>query len=74
MDAKLYREILFDYLFPFIAEKYDFNIKLHQDNDPKHTSKLCRAVLSDNDIIWVTILKFSKKILTSSKKFYLKKA
>lgn len=54
MDAKLYREILFDYLFPFIAEKYDFNIKLHQDNDPKHTSKLCRAFLSDNDILWVT--------------------
>ena len=56
MNAELYREILHEFLFPFIAEKYDFKIKLHQDNDPKHTSKICKAVITDNDIEWVVFL------------------
>jgi hypothetical protein len=26
---------------------------LHQDNDPKHTSKMAREFLTNSDIIWV---------------------
>ena len=58
MDADLYREILLDYLFPFMASKYDFDCILLQDNDPKHSSVKCRSVFSENDIKWVNFCFF----------------
>ena len=46
MDAKLYNEIPNSFLFPYCAANFDINdIVLHQDNDPKHTSKLCKGTL-----------------------------
>ena len=53
MDAQIYRDIISFYLFPFMGEKYDFMCTLHQDNDPKHTSKLIKANLNRNGIKWV---------------------
>jgi hypothetical protein len=53
MNAKLYKEILGDFLIPFMASKYDFNCILHQDGDPKHTSKMCKDYLDRNQINWV---------------------
>jgi transposase len=54
MDAVLYKEILLDYLFPFIGGNYGFHRAiLHQDNDPKHTSKLCKGVLNRYGINWI---------------------
>ena len=53
MDASLYRDILVFDFFPFMAAKFDFDCILHHDNDGKHTSKLCKSVLNDNNIKWV---------------------
>ena len=53
MDAALYRDILVFDFFPFMAAKYNFDCVLHQDNDGKHASKLCKAVLTENNINWV---------------------
>ena len=54
MDRYLYRDILVFDFFPFMAGAYnDFDCYLHQDNDGKHASKLCRDVLNDNNINWV---------------------
>jgi hypothetical protein len=53
MDASLYRDILVFDFFPFMAAKFDFDCILHQDNDGKHTSKLCKSILNDNNIKWV---------------------
>ena len=54
MDALLYRDILVFDFFPFMAAKFNFDCILHQDNDGKHASNLCKAILKDNDINWVT--------------------
>ena len=48
MDADTYNQIMHEFLFPFIADKYDFNIVLHQDNDPKHTSRKCKSIVINN--------------------------
>ncbi|CAF0953586.1 unnamed protein product [Brachionus calyciflorus] len=53
MDSELYREILADYLIPFGALKFNSSFILHQDNDPKHNSKICRDFLKKNGINWV---------------------
>ena len=51
MDAGMYNQILLRYLCPFGSYKY-VKYVLHQDNDPKHTSKLCKEFISDNNINW----------------------
>ena len=56
MDKYLYREILVFKLFTFMAAKYNFACVLHLDNDAKHLSGLCKAILMDNNINWVKIL------------------
>jgi hypothetical protein len=56
MTSELYREIFFDAFFPFMAAAYNFDCTLHQDNDPKHKSKLLRDLFSENDIDWVKII------------------
>ena len=54
MDATLYNEILNSFLFPYCAANFDINdIVLHQDNDPKHTSKLCKGTLDRLGIKWI---------------------
>ena len=36
-----------------MAAKFDFDCILHQDNDGKHTSKLCKEALKEANINWV---------------------
>ncbi len=36
-----YKEILLNYLYPFILDKFQGRAYVHQDNDQKHRSKLC---------------------------------
>ena len=56
MDSNLYHEILVFDFFPFMAAHFDFDCVLHQDNDAKHGSKLCRDILKNNQIKWVCII------------------
>ena len=54
MNSEIYMEILSDFLLPFMAAH--FNITegvLHQDNDPKHTSRLCKDFLVNSGISWI---------------------
>lgn len=54
MDSLLYQETLITFLFPFCADKFTMsNVILHQDNDPKHTSKLCVKTLQKIGIKWI---------------------
>ncbi|RNA15871.1 Transposable element Tcb2 transposase [Brachionus plicatilis] len=55
LDSILYREILAQNLLPFGAINYDFWFKLHQDNDPKHRSKICTNFLEKNNVYWTII-------------------
>ena len=62
MDKFLYQDIILRNFYPFMAAKYDLNCILHQDNDPKHLSKVCTDALAENGIKWVKIffiLKFN---------------
>ena len=53
MDSHFYREVIKDHLFPFDGEKFNYEVNLHQDNDTKHTSKICADALKNLNIIWV---------------------
>ncbi len=54
MDSILYNEILTDYFIPFASRAYGIkNFNLHQDNDPKHSSKICTNFLERNQIKWI---------------------
>jgi len=51
MNCVLYLEILADFLLPFMAK--NFNVidgVTHQDNDPKHTSRLYTNFLENSGI------------------------
>jgi transposase len=39
-------------LYPFVTNTFDGQSLLHQDNDPKHSSKLCIDALEDARITW----------------------
>lgn len=56
MDAELYSEILCNNLIPDIATVFNriSDVIIHQDNDPKHSSRICKRVLKDNGIFWVS--------------------
>jgi hypothetical protein len=41
MNQNGYNEILLRYLYPFILDRYNGRAYVHQDNDPKHRSRLC---------------------------------
>ena len=56
MDSEFYREVIYDYLFPFVAEKFNYKAKLHQDNDPKHKSAICTNALENLGIKWVSLI------------------
>lgn len=53
MDSYLYNEIIQDFLHPFVMQKFYGRINLHQDNDPKHCSRLCAETLQNLEINWV---------------------
>ena len=54
MNSRIYQEILVTFLFPFLAEKFNMTCAiLYQDNDLKHTSKLCKETLSTAGVKWV---------------------
>jgi hypothetical protein len=52
MDSEVYAEILYRYLIPFTSSS-DISFNLHQDNDTKHSSKLCTEILKKFNIPWV---------------------
>ena len=49
----MYKDIIEKYVFPSAEEKFNGNMKLHQDNDSKHISKICVKSLQDLNINWV---------------------
>ena len=53
MDANLYSIIIKKFVLPFAAAEYDFDCTIHQDNDPKHNSLLCRNLLERFNIEWI---------------------
>ena len=54
MDAPIYQEILVTFLFPYLAENFHMtDTILHQDNDPKHSSFLCKTTLSNAGVKWL---------------------
>jgi hypothetical protein len=59
MDSEFYREIIKEHLFPFIGKKFNYQAKLHQDNDTKHNSKICSDALKDLNINWVNHFTFT---------------
>ena len=56
LNAEGYAQILYDHLIPYVASKFTNNsdVIIHQDNDPKHSSIICKKVLKDNKLYWVT--------------------
>ncbi len=64
---------------PFILDKYDGNCILHQDNDGKHNSALCRGILERYCINWNKAPPYSPDLNTIEevwavlKRFVLKK-
>ena len=64
MDKYLYRDILVFELFPFMAAKYSFDCVLHQDNDANQLSGLCKAILIEININWVSKFYFISKTKT----------
>ena len=52
MDAPFYVNILDKTLLPFLQNVYPDGHRFMQDNDPKHTSRLGRHFLEDNEVTW----------------------
>jgi hypothetical protein len=59
MDANVFVEIASNYLIPKANEMYGRNWFLHQDNDPKHTSRLVVNFLQYNNVRWVNKTEFT---------------
>lgn len=55
MDSDLYKEIIMSYFIPFVAAKFNFCCKIHQDNARTHTSYKCESALYNFNIDWVKI-------------------
>lgn len=53
MDAPRYKQILEAGLLPFIDECYPDGHRLHQDNDPKHCSKLIENFFTEKGVVWL---------------------
>lgn len=53
MNANMYREIIYEYLIPFVGSNFNYFCNLHQDNDSKNRSKICQSVLYNFNINWV---------------------
>ena len=52
MDAPVYIDVLEKTLLPFLSDVYPDGHRFMQDNDPKHTSRLGRRFLEDNEVTW----------------------
>ena len=52
MDSELYREIFYEFLPSYIGENEGITI-LHQDNDSKHCSLICRNAVRGIGLKWV---------------------
>ncbi|KAK6192104.1 hypothetical protein SNE40_003642 [Patella caerulea] len=53
MDSVFYtEEILKKTLLPFINKRFHDGHRFQQDNDPKHTSRLAKTFMEDNNINW----------------------
>ena len=53
MDGDRYVRILQTGLLPFVRSKFPAgNFRFQQDNDPKHTSRVAKRFLEDNNIEW----------------------
>jgi hypothetical protein len=50
----MYKDIITDVMFPFVADKFNYSVNLHQDNDRKHSSKICTNALNNLGINWVS--------------------
>ena len=48
----MYVDILKDFLVPFLKETFPDGHRFMQDNDPKHTSRLAKAYLEDQEVNW----------------------
>jgi hypothetical protein len=54
MNQNMYLDILTNHLLPFGNSQYEEgDWILHQDNDPKHASGLCRGFLQRERVLWV---------------------
>ena len=53
MDKEVYASLISEYIFPFAAQFYNYNLEIHQDNDAKHTSGLCTNILKEFNLEWV---------------------
>ena len=54
MNKEMYLEIIAGFLVPYCAEHFNItDAILHQDNDPKHTSIICRESLETIGINWI---------------------
>jgi transposase len=52
LDSTLYSSIINEHLYPFVTNSFNGQCVLHQDNDPKHSSKLCINAFKDAKITW----------------------
>ena len=66
MDSNVYKQIIERCIFPFSLEHFNYDMKLHQDNDTKHNSKICKTALLDANIEWINFIKKSKLLIFSS--------
>ena len=53
MDSYFYENIIYNNLLPYVAEYIGDGDKLHQDNDTKHSSLLCKRALENIRVDWV---------------------
>ena len=53
LDSQMYKQIIEEIFAPFKAENYCLHMQLHQDNDRKHSSALCKEALELFGINWV---------------------
>ena len=50
----MYNEILRKYYLPFVYDNFQYeNPIMHQDNDPKHTSNVCKSFYKTANIYTV---------------------
>jgi hypothetical protein len=61
MNKEGYNEILLRYLYPWMLRTYGGRCFVHQDNDPKHKSRLCMQ----------TCFRFGINVVSVPKKIYI---